>query len=239
MALIPGFDSASVPTNAQAQAAYDSGHLWWGFYIQGVGNTDPLHAWSPGEEAVLTNHSIKPVPICIPSPVAVADPVQCATQAFNSCKSYGLSPKVSVCYNGEHIAVGGPVWIPLPGAAPTVIGSGSAIQYGGITIAGIDVDLNLAAPDFPMSEGIVCDLEHNAGYTSQWYASFQQTIASLAMKENPTMLVPLPTAAYPIKSVSATTDTKGRWDVWMLGNDGHVYQVYFTAGKWQGPTVIS
>jgi hypothetical protein len=178
--LIPGLDSAFPPNSATANIAYLAGYRWWGFYIEGVGNTDPLNAWTPGQEEILISRGFKPVPICIPSPPAVANPIQTATQAFESCKNYGLSPKIAICYNGSHIAVSGPVWLPIPEVKPTSVGSQSAIQFGGANINGLSVDLNVAASDFPFNEGIVCDLEHDTSYTSEWYNTFQTTIIQLA-----------------------------------------------------------
>lgn len=185
---IPGLDSALSPLLQQAERAWNMGFRWWGFYIQGVGNTDPLHAWSPGEEEVLRQVGFKPVPICIPSPEINADPVLMATQAYESCKNYGLSPEVSICYNGEHLQVSGPVWNPSPGPTPTSVAHGCAVQFGQMSI-GLNVDTNMADEAFPFDKGIVCDLEHNAGYSAQWYGLFQHTIAALSKIKEGTMQV--------------------------------------------------
>lgn len=178
--LVSGLDSAYPPTLQQGMQAWNQGYRWWGFYLPKLPNTDPLNGWTNAQVAILRNSGIKPVPICVPAPPAPADPVQTATEYFNLAKQYGLSPKVAVCYNGSHIPVTGPVWLPIPGNPPTAIGPGSAIQYATVNLWGLDVDLNLAADDFPMDTGLVCDLEYNVSYTPEWYATFQNTVANLS-----------------------------------------------------------
>lgn len=186
MTLGIGYDSAYPPTVAQAQAAKQvSGPVrtWWGFYLPGVPNTDPVNTWTPAQMNVLTNAGFIPVPIVVPSPPHPADPIATATSAFNRAKAFGLNPQVVVCYNGEHISAMGPVWLPIPGTKPITVGPQSAVQYGVASIGGISVDKSVSAEDFPASSALVCDLEHNVQYTAAWYAIFQQTVATLAESE--------------------------------------------------------
>lgn len=185
MTLGLGLDSASAPTLAQARAARAAGYTWWGFYLPRLPNTDPLNGWTVAQMDVLRQAGIIPVPICVPAPPAPADPVQTATEYVQMARQYGLNPTVAICYNGEHISAAGPVWLPIPGPQPATVGPGSAIQWGAGTPFGIDVDLNVSAPDFPAAAGLVCDLEYNVAYTAGWYATFQQTVAALSPQPDP------------------------------------------------------
>lgn len=175
-----GLDSASEPTQAQIDLAKAQGYKWWGFYLPKVDGTDPLHGWSQAPVTALLRSGIVPVPICVPAPPHPADPVKLATASFNQALAYGLSPKVSILYNGSHIKASGPEWIPQPGPKPNVLPSQCAVQYGGTNIGGIECDLNVAANDFPITTGLVCDLEYNVSYDAQWYKTFQQTISFLS-----------------------------------------------------------
>lgn len=179
MTVYNGLDSSGAPTLAQAQAAKALGFVWWGFYLPKFPLTDPLNSWTIGEVGVLRQAGFIPVPIVVPEPPHPADPVALAKEAWNSCRTYGLDPKIAVCYNGEHISVTGPVWLPVPGSKPVAVGAGSAIQYATTSLSGLEVDLNVSAVDFPAASGLVCDLEHNATYDSAWYAQFQATVHSL------------------------------------------------------------
>lgn len=232
--MINGLDSAFPPTNAQAWTAKQVGYHWWGFYLPKLPNTDPLNSWTVAQVDILKQASIAPVPICVPSPPAPADPIQTASEYVALAKQYGLSPRVAICYNGEHISVTGPVWLPVPQPTPpTAVGPGSALQWSTGTFAGLSVDFNVAAPDFPMSAGLVCDLEHNVSYTSQWYQAFQNEVAKLSSPPPvPTLPLKLPASAYPLKFVYPTTDNSTRWDIWCIGNDGHLYQVFYLNGNW-------
>ena len=247
MILIPGLDSAYPPSLVQAQEAFRLGYKWWGFYIGGVSNTDPLNIWTPGQEAVLRAAGIRPVPIVIPSPPHPADPVIAATQAFNSAKAYGLTPKISVCYNGSHIPVTGPVWLPIPGLAPTAIGAGSAIQYGQTKILGLDVDVSLSTTDFPMDLGLVCDLEFNVSYSSQWYQAFQNTIHNLGATVTPPK-PPLPPPPPPIKGitipakmsdVSVSCRATGWQDLYIIGEDNKLYHMWWDTKSWHIETLVN
>lgn len=177
--LLDGLDSAYAPTLQQAQEARSQGYVWWGFYLPKLPNTDPLNGWTVAQMDVLKQAGIVPVPICVPAPPHPADPVQLANEYVALAQQYGLNPTIAICYNGEHITASGPVWLPVPGSKPTAVGAGSAIQWGQGTIEGLSVDYNTAAADFPAASGLVCDLEHNAAYTSDWYRTFQQTVISL------------------------------------------------------------
>lgn len=180
MALLDGLDSAYPPTLQQAQLARQQGYVWWAFYLPKLPNTDPLNGWTPAQVQVLREAGIAPVPICVPAPPAPADAVQTATDYVALCKEYGLNPLVAICYNGEHINVNGSVWLPRWGPKPASVGSGSAIQYGDMDLSGLDVDTNVASMSFPMSNGLVCDLESNVRYTAEWYSIFQATVVQLA-----------------------------------------------------------
>jgi hypothetical protein len=182
MTLGTGYDSAFPPTLVQARAAKAAAgpiSTWWGFYLPDIPNTDPLNTWTPAQMQVLLAGGWLPVPIVVPTGPN-ADPISEAIYAYDRAVSFGLNPEISVCYNGEHIQVSGPVWLPIPGPKPTTVGPGSAIQYGGGNIQGLDVDMSVSAEDFPASTALVCDLEHKEQYTAAWYASFQETIAALA-----------------------------------------------------------
>lgn len=179
MPLINGLDSAEPPNASQVQQAIVRAAKWWGFYLPKLPNTDPFNDWTVAQMDVL-KPDIVPVPICVPAPPAPADPVATATAYVELARQYGLNPKVAVLYNGEHIAASGPVWLPVWGPVPpTTVGPQSAIQWGQETLDGLQVDLSVAAEDFPMATALVCDLEHNASYTPAWYAEFQATVARL------------------------------------------------------------
>lgn len=227
-----GVDSASVPNSAEVALAVSQGHSWWGFYIKGVGNTDPLHAWEPGEEAVFNGHAIQPVPIVVPDPSG-SDPILTAQQAFAACAMYGLRPNVSVCYNGEHITVTGPVWLPIPGYSGSV-GPQSAIQYGIGSMGTVQVDLNISADDWPGSKGIVCDLEHGDVYDSAWYAAFQNTIASLGRVVPTVPAKPMPATVKALSSSSCNRGIAGWLDVFITGSDGNIYHYWWDTHQWNG-----
>jgi hypothetical protein len=231
-----GYDSAYAPTLPQAQLARSIGAIWWGFYLPRITDTDPLNGWTPGQMDVLEQAGIIPVPIVVPEPPHPADPVATATTAFQQCLAYGLTPSISVCYDGEHISASGPVWLPIPGPRPTAVGPQSAIQYGSANVGGLNVDVNASSLDFPAKQALVCDLEHAASYDSQWYATFQNTVANLA-KGHLTRVASaaLPSEAYPIVSASAAWAGTGRLDVVMVGHNGAVYHKWWDGTSWSGP----
>lgn len=232
-----GLDSASPPTPADVALAVQQEYSWWAFYIKDVGNTDPLHAWEPGEEAVFNGHNIEPVPIVIPDPSG-SDPVLTARQAFAACAMYGLRPSMSVCYNGEHISVTGPVWLPIPGYTGPV-GAQSAIQNGIGNMGSVQVDVSISADDWPGSKAIVCDLEHGDVYDSAWYAAFQSTINTLGRVVPVVPAKPMPTGVKAVSSSSCNRGMPGWLDVFVTGSDGNVYHWWWDTHQWNGYDVIN
>lgn len=235
-----GLDSAYPPTLAQAQYAKGAGYGWWGFYLPRLPNTDPLNGWTVDQVNVLRQAGIIPVPICVPAPPHPADAAQTATAYVQLARQYGLNPSVSVCYNGSHIAATGPVWLPIPGYQGPV-GPLSAIQVGGTTLAGLSVDTSIAAPDFPYATGLVCDLEFNVTYTAGWYQTFQETVAQSAAPTPPKPGVPpVPSNKVPVPVTAIATNQNGtRQDVFMVGEDGKVYQKWWDGVRWNGPVVVT
>lgn len=185
--MIHGIDAAMPPTLAQAQRAFALGYRWCGFYPIGKdGDEDPYNTWPISAMDILIEGGLHPVPIFVPSPNLASDPVDAASEWYSICKTYNLSPGVSVLYDGSHITksgeISGPVWLPIPGAPPASVGVLSAVQYGQDIIDGWTVDLNIASDDFPMSNGIVVDFEYNTTGGSigiNWYKAFQNQIAYL------------------------------------------------------------
>lgn len=236
--MIDGVDSAYPPSAADAAAAYTDGCRWWGFYLNGVdGDEDPLNTWTAAQVQVLVQAGCHPVPIWVPKPDLSSDPVEAANESFTAATACGLAPTVSVLYNGNHIAATGPVWLPIPGPKPSAVGAMSAIQYGQTTYGATSVDLNVAAADFPMSAGIVCDFEYNTDTTKgpAWYQAFQHRIHLLG---EPMTSAPLPAGAYPIKATSGITWTTPaengmgvyRAECVLLGADGVAYHKVFVPG---------
>lgn len=250
MTLGTGLDSAYPPSFAQAQQARIAGYTWWGFYLPKLPNTDPLNSWTPAQVDVLRQAGLQPVPICVPAPPAPADPVQTATEYFNLAKQYGLSPKMAVCYNGEHIQpITGPVWLPVPQpTAPTAVGPGSALQWGGGNFAGLDVDFSVSAPDWPGDTALVADLEANASYTPAWYTSFQATVANLGRVTPPPpppsstpLPIPYPVGVKPFRSWQVVVRPNGVWDLVVEGSDGFIYQTFYNPANntWNGPIKLA
>jgi hypothetical protein len=247
MTLGIGYDSAYPPTLQQAQAAKAAAGpipTWWGFYLPKEPFTDPVNGWTKDQILVLVSAGWIPVPICIPAPPHPADPVQLATEAFQQALDYGLTPGIAVCYNGEHIAVNGPVWLPIPGAKPTTVGPGSAIQWGQTNLWGIDVDVSASALDFPAKTALVCDLEHNVQYNSTWYITFQNTVAELSKGQAVTVTPEKPATPLPISvKVVSSSLSAGRFpgwlDVLLVGNDGNCYHYWWDTHAWQGYDIIN
>ena len=155
VSLLEWVDAAFPPTPAQARAAFAAGYRGCGFYLPGESpiTDDPLHQWSPADAAVVAAAGLAPVPIWVPDPSLPGDPAAEATAAVAAARECGLSPTCSILYDGNHLTrtgqVVGPVWLPIPGPAPTAIGAGSAIQWGSSSVDGWDVDVSSAAADFP------------------------------------------------------------------------------------------
>jgi hypothetical protein len=183
MALVPGVDSAQPPLITEIQQAVTQGYRWWGCYLSGVPNTDPLYPWLPSQIDLLRRGGILAVPITVPIPTLGGDPIETAQAAIASARAAGLSPGISILYDGVGLRftgqVTGPIWLPEPGPVPSSVGSMSAVQYGYGSIGTIAVDLNVASPDFPFSNGIVCDFEANIldyvkpAIALDWYHEFQ------------------------------------------------------------------
>lgn len=178
--MILGADSAYPPTLSDAQEAFAFGIRWWGFYLNGRdGDEDPLNTWTPGQVNVLRQAGIVPVPIIVPKPGNLGNPVVAANESFGNAVLAGCHPKVSILYNGNHVAVTGPVWLPIPGLKPTIVGPRSAIQYQIRKFGGTTVDVSLASIDFPTTDSIVVDYENNTDKNVVWYQTYQTTIREL------------------------------------------------------------
>lgn len=252
-------DAAYAANTAQLQAAWAAGARGCGYYLPGEGvGEDPLNQWTPAQVAAARAVGFRMVPIWVPKPSLPADPVDSANRAFAAAKACGSNPKLSGLYTGNHLEqtgqITGPIWIPAPGAEPTSVGSQSAVQWGTVTFAGWNVDENVAASDFPWETVIMVDFEYNttAGAAGvAWYKAFQSRITQLAKPVVPTPPPPptspgghvaskaLPTTAYPVQSASGDWATPSRYDVVMVGNDGHVYHKWYEAGSgWNGPDIL-
>lgn len=241
-----GLDSAFAPTLVQAQAARAAGYTWWGFYLPKLPNTDPLNGWTVGQMDILKEAQIIPIPICVPSPPAPADPIATASGYVELAQQYGLTPKVSVCYNGEGISVTGPVWLPRPSINPPIsVGTGSAIQWSTGTFAGLSVDFNVNAPDWPANQALVCDLEHNVSYTSEWYATFQNEVTKLTTPSIPPQRgfpLPFPAGSAPFKDISIhRTDTGNIVDIGLIDNEGNAWITFYdeASGGWSLPQRVN
>lgn len=251
MTLIAWRDAAYAPSLAQAQAAYAQGYRACGFYLGPTdADEDPLNTWSAAQVQTLRQASLLPVPIIVPTPSLASDPVDAANEAMTNAQLCGLSPKVSILYDGNHLTttgqITGPVWLPIPGPMPTAVGSQSAIQWNTVSINGWSVDLSVAAPDFPFDKGIVVDFEYNTaagGVGINWYHAFQSRIAQLGTFTPPPpppgvhhMRNALPASALPVKEITQGNSRPGQWDVILLGADGHAYHLWYDAGAgWLGP----
>lgn len=185
--MLLGIDAAYPPTQAQATSAKSLGYTWCGFYPNGKdGDEDPFNTWAISDLQALRNAGIVPVPIFVPDGNLASDPTDAATEWLATCKGYGLSPSVSILYDGNHLTssgeIVGPVWLPIWGPQPSSVGPQSAIQFGSRNINGWTVDTSISATNYPYPRGIVVDFEASTqgGTTGiAWYRTFQSVIAGL------------------------------------------------------------
>lgn len=233
-------DAAFPPTPAQARQTLALGYMACGFYIHVPGSIE-LNAWTLPQKQVLDEAGLLAVPIIVPPYDLSVDPVETAQAAYVTAIAYGLHPTCTVLYSGNHIeqtgGVTGGLWLPIPGNPPLAVGALSAIQWGGTTIAGWDVDVNTAAADFPFHNCIAVDYEHATAPDGGWYKQFQTEITILG---GITDMTALPESAIPVKAFQFSRSAdRNLTDVMMLGNDGHVYHRYFdqnvTPMAWSAP----
>lgn len=173
--MITGVDSEFPPSTAQAAQAWSEGFRFWGLYVAG---SSAANIWPVGAEQICRVGGFLPLPICVPNQSFTESPVSVAQDTINACQVRGIlsggivldaehsantqnllnfwdvwapyvgsSGYVPELYNGPHLTWPPPTWEPTDTPNPP---DGCAVQCGSTDIAGLSVDLDFAADNFPL-----------------------------------------------------------------------------------------
>lgn len=240
-------DAAYAANTTQVKAAIAAGAKGCGYYLPGQNRStdDPLNEWTPQQVAAVraAGFGNNMVGIWVPQPSLPGNPITEAEAAYHAAIQCGETPRMSGLYDGNHLTstgqITGPVWLPIPGAQPTAVGSQSAIQWGQSSPGGWSVDWDIGASDFPWNNVIMVDFEYNtiggqAGIN--WYHAFQKEITLLATPPAPPPLKPAAPVRPMVSGVPSPpvifTTTDGNQHVFFVDGAGNLFHGDFNKAKW-------